>query len=195
MTVTYRALGEGELHRYHEYGDEPRSGVGVRSRPFDEEGYRPDWVWIAESGASGASGASSAGGGRTIARAALWGPDGATYPWTVDRFDPGTGPDRVEVGAELLRRAYAALANPDGSRPDYHLLLPADWRERDDARADAEDRIHAAEAAGLTHFVERVNVVWTPADGLPPRPGRLRFTPAAADPDATRRALAGICTD
>jgi RimJ/RimL family protein N-acetyltransferase len=130
-----------------------------------------------------------------IARAAFWGPDDAAHPWSVDRFDPGTGPDRVEVGTELLRRAYTALAKDDKNRPDYHLMLPADWRERPDARADAEDRIAAAEAVGLTHFVERVNVRWTPADGLPPRPGRLRFTPAADDPDATRRALAGICTD
>src|SRR5262245_13204343 len=102
MTVIHRALGEGELHRYHEYGEEPRSGVGVRSRTFDEEGYRPDWVWIAERE------------GHVIARVAFWGPDDAAHPWTVDRFDPGTGPDRVAVGAGLLRRAYAALANPDG---------------------------------------------------------------------------------
>jgi ribosomal protein S18 acetylase RimI-like enzyme len=182
MTVTYRALGEGELHRYHEYGAQPRSGVGVRRRTFDEEGYRPDWVWVAERG------------GRVVARAAFWGPDDAARPWSLDRFDPGTGPDRVEVGTELLRRAYEALAHGD-SRPNYHLFLPADWRERPDARADAEDRIEAAEAVGLRQFVERINVQWTPDDGLPPRPGRLRFTPAATDPGATRQVLGAICTD
>jgi len=181
MTM-FRALREGELHRYDEYGDEPASGVGIRARPFDEEGYRPEWVWVAERG------------DRVVARAAFWGPPDADRPWQLDRFDPGTGPDRVEVGAELLRRAYAELATGE-ERPSYPMILPADWRDRPDATADAEDRIGAAQRAGLSLFVERISVQWTPADGLPPRPGRLRFVPAAEDPDATRDVLGRICTD
>jgi hypothetical protein len=195
MTTTFRALGEGELHRYDEYGDAPASGVGARSPSFADEvaagGYRPEWTWVAERG------------GRVIARAVFWGPAGEAHPWSLDRFDPGTGPDRVEVGADLLRRAYEALAlahytaapHAEGGRPDYHLMLPPDWRERPDARADAEDRIEAATRAGLTFFVERINLEWTPDDGLPARPGRLRFAPAAEDPDTTRDVLGRICTD
>ena len=82
--TTSRALGEGELHRYHEYGDGPASGVGVRERPFDAGDYRPEWVWIAER---------------------------------------------------------------DSRVPSYPLILPADWRDRPDATADAEDRIAAARAS------------------------------------------------
>jgi ribosomal protein S18 acetylase RimI-like enzyme len=193
--TTYRALGEGELHLYEEYGDEPASGVGARSPSFDAEvaagGYRPEWTWIAERD------------GRVVARAAFWGPAGEAHPWSLDRFDPGTDTDRVEVGAELVRRAYERLAprgyaaapHGEGARPDYHLMLPPDWRERPDARADAEDRIEAVRRAGLEFFVERINFRWTPDDGLPARPGRLRFAPAAEDPDATRDVLARICTD
>jgi RimJ/RimL family protein N-acetyltransferase len=188
---TFRPLRAGELPRWHDYGPMPASGVGARTISFEKDSYRPDWVWIAERD------------GAVVARVAFWGPDGAQHPWTVDRFDPGTGPDRVDVGAELLRRSYAALVPPDytamphpaGGRPDYHLMLPADWRERPDAYADATDRITAAERAGLVAFVERVNFRWTPAAGLPPRPGRLRFVPAAEAPDVTRDVLREICHD
>jgi RimJ/RimL family protein N-acetyltransferase len=181
--TTYRALAEGESHRYHAYGEASASGVGARLTSFDEEGYRPGWVWIAERD------------GRVVARAAFWGPADAERPWQVDRFDPGTGPDRVEVGAELLRRAYAALSPADGDRPPYQLRLPVDWRDRPDARADAEDRIAAARSAGLVPFVERISVTWKPAYGLPPRPGRLRFQPGAEDADTVRDVLGRICTD
>jgi RimJ/RimL family protein N-acetyltransferase len=188
---TFRPLRAGELSRWHDYRPVPASGVGERSRTFDDEGYRPEWVWIAERD------------GDVVARAAFWGPDEAPFPWCVDRFDPGTGPDRIEVGAELLRRSYAALVppgyttppNPAGGRPDYHLMLPADWRDRPDAHADATDRIAAAQRAGLTFFVERINVRWTADAGLPPRPGRLRFVPAAQEPDVLRDVLALLCSD
>jgi RimJ/RimL family protein N-acetyltransferase len=52
-----------------------------------------------------------------------------------------------------------------------------------------------ARGVGLTLFVERINVRWTPDSDLPPRPGRLRFTPAAEDPATTRDVLGRICTD
>ena len=45
MTI-FRALGEGELYRYADYGDGPASGVGVRARSFDEDGYRPSGATI-----------------------------------------------------------------------------------------------------------------------------------------------------
>jgi ribosomal protein S18 acetylase RimI-like enzyme len=178
-TTIYRPLTSADEYPLFSTYPAPASGVGARSRTFDEyvaEGdYRPERVWIAERD------------GAVIARAAFWAPEDSPVPWGVDYFDPGTGPDRVEVGAALLRAAYAALVPPDYSapphpeagRPDYHLFLPSDWAERPDARADAADRIAAAESAGLTRFVERLNLRWTAADGLPPRSTRLRFEPAA----------------
>jgi RimJ/RimL family protein N-acetyltransferase len=178
-TTVYRPLADASEYCLFTSYPETTSGVGARSRTFAEyvaDGdYPPRFVWIAERA------------GRVVARAAFWAPAGSPVPWGLDYFDPGHGPDRVEAGAALLRSAYAALVppdysvppHPDGGRPDYHLFLPADWRDRDDARRDAEDRIAAAELAGLNRSVERLNLRWTLQDGLPPRPGRLRFGPPA----------------
>jgi ribosomal protein S18 acetylase RimI-like enzyme len=176
--IIYRPLAdEGEYPRFAAF-PVPASGVGVRAKTFEElvanGDYRPDWLWLAERD------------GEVVARIAFWAPPGQRHPWSVDYFDLD-GENGVEVGAELMRAAYAALVPPDysvpsqreGGRPDYHLFLPADWNERADARHDAEQRIAAAERFGLMRFVERLNLRWTPADGLPPRSARLHFEPAA----------------
>lgn len=152
--------------------------------------YRPEWIWVALRGAE------------VVARAAFWAPAGFAHPFSLDWFDPGLGRDRVEVGAALLRAAYAAVVRPDyaapphpeGVRPDYQLFLPADWRERPDARADAGDRIAAAERAGLIWSTERLNLRWTPADGLPERSSRLWFAPVTDD-RLVAEVLARVFTD
>ncbi len=173
----FRPLADvGEYPRFAAF-PMPASGVGARSKPIEkylaDGDYEPGRLWVAERD------------GEFIARLAFWAPDGPV-PWSADYFD-FVGDDGVEVGAALMRAAYAALVPPDystpphseGGRPDYHLFLPADWNERADARRDAADRIAAAERAGLVRFVERLNLHWTPDDGLPPRSHRLRFEPAA----------------
>ena len=173
---TYRSLVAGEFHLFNRYVPTSTSGVGARSRTFDEYvaagHYRHDWVWVAQRS------------DEVLARVAFWAPPEYAQPFSVDFFDPGTD---LDVGAELLRAAYAALVTepydmPTGNdRPDYHLFLPADWRDHPDAMADANDRITAAEKAGLRFFVERVNLRWTPERGLPARSTRLRFGPATDD--------------
>ncbi|GIJ53542.1 GNAT family N-acetyltransferase [Virgisporangium aurantiacum] len=184
--TTFHPLTAGETSLFTGFGPASASGVGERRRTVDDELaaglYRPEWLWVAERGSS------------IVARAAFWGPENAAHPWSMIRFDPGTGPDRVEVGAALIGAAYAALA-PATGRPDYILQMPAAWRDLPAARRDVADRRAAAEKAGLNLFVERLNVRWIPEFGLPPRPGRLRFTPAADDPDTTRDVLGRICTD
>jgi RimJ/RimL family protein N-acetyltransferase len=187
-------LQADELDLFNRYPSPPTSGVGARSRSFDEfvacGDYRPEWTWVALRG------------GEVVARAAFWAPPGFAHPFALDWFDPGAGPDRVQVGAALLRAAYAALVTPDyaapphpeGGRPDYQLFLPADWRERPDAHADALDRIMAAERAGLRWSAERLNLRWTPADGLPPRSDRLRFV-AATDDALVVEVLTRVFTD
>jgi hypothetical protein len=187
--TTFRPLTAAELPLFTGFGPPSRSGVGERRRSVDEEiaaGLcRPEWLWIAERGRS------------VVARAAFGAPAGEPFPWSMTRFDPGTGPDRVEVDAALIEAAYTVLApaeyralpHPDGGRPDYTLQMPADWRDRPDARRDVADRRAAAGKAGLGLFVERLNLRWVPEFGLLPRPGRLRFTNAADDPDATRDVL------
>ncbi|WP_406318319.1 GNAT family N-acetyltransferase [Streptosporangium sp. NBC_01639] len=172
--LLFRPLAAGEFDLFHSYGPRPASGVGARTLPFEELGYRPEWLWVALRG------------DEVVARAAFWGPPGSEHPFSLDWFDPGTGADRIEVGAALLRAAYAALVTPGystpvGARPDFHLFLPADWNERPDAVADVADRVEAAEKAGLRPFVERLNLRWIPEYGLPPRSTRLTFTPATDD--------------
>jgi hypothetical protein len=176
--LIYRPLADSSEFALFTSFPEPTSGVGARSRTFAEyvaDGdYLPERVWIAERD------------GAVVARAAFWTPPGSAVPDSVDYFDFGPGPEGVEIGATLLRAAYPVMAppgyssprHPVGGRPDYHLFLPADWRERPDARRDAEARIAAAELAGLNRLVERLNLRWTPDCGLPDRPGRLRFEPA-----------------
>ncbi|MFC4058179.1 GNAT family N-acetyltransferase [Planomonospora corallina] len=173
--LIFRPLGADELDLFLGHGSTPASGVGARTLPFEQLGYhRLDWLWIALRGDT------------VVARAAFWGPERSPHPYCVDWFDPGTGPDRIEVGAALLRAAYDVLApagysTPVGDRPEYLLFLPGDWRDRPDALADATDRITAAERAGLRQKVERLNLRWEPGYGLPPRSTRLTFTPAADD--------------
>ncbi|WP_433373936.1 GNAT family N-acetyltransferase [Streptosporangium sp. CA-115845] len=172
--LRFRPLDADEFDLFHRYGALPASGVGARNLPFDKLGYRSGWVWVALRG------------DEVVARAGFWGPPGSEHPFSLDWFDPGFGPDRVEVGAALLRAAYTALvtpgyATPSGTRPDYHLFLPAGWREQPEAFADASDRIAAAERAGLRQSVERLNLRWLPEYGLPPRPARLTFAPADDD--------------
>nr|BFE86945.1 GNAT family N-acetyltransferase [Planobispora longispora] len=172
--LIFRPLDADEFDVFHRYATPPTSGVGARTLTFEELGYRSGRVWVALRG------------DEAVARAAFWGPDDFDHPFSLDWFDPGTGPDGIEAGAALLRAAYAALVTPDyatpiGDRPDYHLFLPADWRERPDARADAEARIAAAEKAGLSVRVERLNLRWAPEYGLPPRSTRLTFAPATDD--------------
>lgn len=168
--LLFRPLEAGEFELFHRYGPLPASGVGARTLPFDELDYRPGWVWVALRG------------DEVVVRAGFWGPRSAERPFSLDWFDPGLGPDRIEVGAALLRAAYAALVPPgQATRPDYHLFLPGDWHERPDAVADATDRIRAAEQAGLRRSVERLNLRWLPEYGLPPRSTRLTFTPADDD--------------
>lgn len=189
--VLIRRLTTGEFDLFDSL-PMPTSGVGARSRTFAElaaDGqYREDWAWIALRGDT------------VVARAAFWGPPDAAQPYSVDFFDLVAGPDGVEAAAELLRTAYQETVPGDyhvptgNDRPDYHLFLPADWCEHPDAVADCEDRAAAAEKAGLRLFVERINVRWTLADGLPPRSTRLRFGPATDD-DLVARVLADLCQD
>ncbi|MFD1940288.1 GNAT family N-acetyltransferase [Nonomuraea mangrovi] len=173
--LVFRALAdEREFPLFDRITTLPTSGVGERSRTFADlaaDGdYRPAWVWIALRG------------DEIVGRASFWGPPDAEHPWALDFFDF----DTVETGAALLEAAYAALVTPGyhspiGRRPEYNLFLPADWRERPDAKADADARIKAAETAGLDFHVERLNLRWEREYGLPPRSTRLTFSPVTDD--------------
>lgn len=174
--LIFRALtDESEFPLFDTITTLPASGVGKRMRTFAElaaDGeYQPHWVWIAQRD------------GQVVARASFWAPKGFEHPFSLDYFDF----ESVETGVGLLKAAYEALVTPGyhvpmgHSRPEYNLFLPADWRERPEALAEAGDRIRAAELAGLVFDVERFNLRWEPDYGLPPRPTRLAFSPVDDD--------------
>jgi RimJ/RimL family protein N-acetyltransferase len=58
---------------------------------------------------------------------------------------------------------------------EYCLALPARWREDPVTLEAGQARVDVALTAGMTPLVERYHYTWTPADGIPARPGRLEF--------------------
>lgn len=145
------------------------ASTGRDYRAFVSAGqYRPEWTWVALRG------------GQVAARAAWWGGPGDDEPLALDWFDVGGD---LEAGAALLRAAPFHC--------EYCLLLPPGWREQPPVRQAAQSRITAAERAGMRLLVERLHYTWTPAAGLPDRPGRLVFRPEPDD-DAILRVLRQI---
>ncbi|NWF29292.1 GNAT family N-acetyltransferase [Streptomyces sp. PKU-EA00015] len=121
--------------------------------------HRPDWKRIALRD------------GKVVARGAWWGGPGDETPVNINWFDVAAGEE--EAGAELLRTAPFQV--------ELELNLPAGWRDDPVARPAAEARVRAAKAAGYEVLVERFMYRWTPAHGLPERPGRLTFRPEPDD--------------
>ncbi|MEV7083181.1 GNAT family N-acetyltransferase [Streptomyces sp. NPDC093516] len=120
--------------------------------------HRPDWKRVALRD------------GRVVARGAWWGGPHDTEPLNVNWFD--VAPGEEEAGAALLRSAPWQV--------ELELNAPAGWRDDPALRDAAEARITAARKAGYELLVERLLYRWTPALGLPERPGRLEFR---AEPD------------
>lgn len=137
--------------------------------------YRPEWTWIAEDDA----------GGPPLAVATWWGWPGSQHPASLDGLfaaESLPAAERASVGAGLLITAQEAYTRAGAaSPPDFHIFLPAKWRSRPDAVAALAWREQAARQAGLSHALERLRYVWTPDDGLPDRPERLRFRPEPDD--------------
>lgn len=150
--------------------------------------YRPERVWIAEDD------------GVPRAVAAWWGAPGQDAPAVLDTLhvphSEGAGEARAALAAGLLSAAHTAFAAQGRpTPPEYHVLLPPDWRARPDAVAALAWRREAASRAGLTSALERLRYEWTRETGGVPRPsGRLRFCPEPDDEvfvDLFRRVLDG----
>jgi RimJ/RimL family protein N-acetyltransferase len=141
--------------------------------------YQTGWIWIAAKTDEGVADAPPTAVG------IWWGPPGQDRPAALDalvvaeHIGPG---DRVELAAGLLTAAHRAFAQAGLNRPpDFHLFVPADWRDRPDATAAVAWRREAALRAGLSVELERLRFEWTPNAGLPARGRRLAFEPEADD--------------
>jgi len=125
----------------------------------------PEWMWVALRD------------DRLVARVAWWGrPDDGPFILDVLDFDDDSA-DRVDVGAELLRTAMAAVIPADDRPPGYVRMVPPDWRENAGTRRVVEDRMTVLERAGAHPFVERLRFDWYPGTPLPDPAGRLLFRP------------------
>ncbi|MFJ6080142.1 GNAT family N-acetyltransferase [Streptomyces sp. NPDC092369] len=151
--LVIRALDERDAHLFDTLPDPLDNRAAHRLTV-----HRPDWKRVALRD------------GVVVARAAWWGGPDDAEPLNVNWFDVAEGEE--EAGAELLRTAPWQVG--------LELNLPGTWREDPRLRAAAEARFTAVRAAGYELLVERFLYRWTPADGLPERPGRLVFR---AEPD------------
>jgi RimJ/RimL family protein N-acetyltransferase len=172
--MTIRPLAAGELHLFDTlvlggpaFGPPGRNFLATAA----DHHYRPEWTWVAQRG------------DRVVARAAWWGGPDDAHPVALDWFDLGPDDDRIAVGARLLQRAHdsGAVHTADGTQADFHLFLPPDAHERPEIRAAVQERVAAAEKAGLRPFVERLRFEWDRSAGVPASSGRLRFGPAPED--------------
>jgi GNAT superfamily N-acetyltransferase len=153
--------------------------------------YRPEWTWIAGQPASDGQHDDHDGHGQhdghgsdgALAAGIWWGHPGQAAPETLDGLfarDDLPREDRPAVAAELIAAAHRAFAAAGGPVPDFHLMLPGDWRGKHDVVTALTWRWEAAARAGLTEELERLRFEWTKAAGLPASSGRLTFR---AEPD------------
>ncbi|MFF6995441.1 GNAT family N-acetyltransferase [Streptomyces sp. NPDC008313] len=129
---------------------------------------RPEWMWVALRD------------DRPLARVAWWCRPGSDTPLILDVLDiedSTSAPDRVDIGARLLRTAMTATL-PNGSRPpEYSRFVPPDWRENAVTRQAIEDRTAVVERTGGRLFVERLRLEWRPEAPVGEPTGRLAFRP------------------
>lgn len=155
--LVVRPLVAGEEHLFLSLADPALVGFQSVGRDYREllalHQYRPEWTWVALRG------------GTVVARAAWWGGPDDEKPVALDWLDFAPGEDDAAV--QILRTAAIPV--------EYCLLLPPGWQDDPAVRAAGESRVDVAKRAGMKPFVQRLRYAWTPADGLPPRPGRLRF--------------------
>ncbi len=95
--------------------------------------YRPEWTWVARDGAAqgGVSTAGGTGDGPVLAGGIWWGWSGEAAPGTLDGlFTHGSlsTQERAMTGGALIAAAHRAFAAAGGTTPDFHVIVPGDWR-------------------------------------------------------------------
>src|SRR5260221_8209763 len=133
--------------------------------------YRAEWTWIAEE--AGEEDTSNP----PVAVAIWWGRPQDSLPSALDGLVAAAqegSADRIMLAAALLTAAHQAYARAGADRPpDYHIFLPADWQDRQDAIAEVGWRREAAPPTRLTLALARLRHPREPGPRLPPGPPRL----------------------
>jgi RimJ/RimL family protein N-acetyltransferase len=159
--LVIRSLAAGDEHLFDAY-DGPVFG-GPIGRTYRElagkNEYRPEWTWVALRD------------GAVIARAAWWAGPEDKEPEALDWLDLRDGDQDAAV----------ALLEAAPYHCEYGLRLPPNWRADPELSDIARIRMDAVIAAGWKPLVERYWYRWTPARGLPARPGRLDYRPEPDD--------------
>ncbi|GLZ80953.1 hypothetical protein Afil01_57600 [Actinorhabdospora filicis] len=169
-SLSIRALTPDTLHLFHAYPHSSHPSVGREasqdySALLAQGKVRPEWTFVAVRDDV------------VIARAAFFGRPDSVAPLALDWFELGDSADRVAVGTLLAAHAYAAVGRGGMGEPEFNLLMPPDWRSRDDIAGEIADRCAAIENAGLVVAQQRFGFRWEPSDGLPARSVRLTFVP------------------
>ncbi|MFJ2739884.1 GNAT family N-acetyltransferase [Streptomyces sp. NPDC087440] len=167
MSVIFRPLaGPEELDLFcklsytldHELADDLAEGRRL-----------PSWMWVAVRE------------DRVLARISWWTGTKGDTPQALDFFDLDDTldePERSEVGAELLRRAAAAVLPQDVTQwPEYGRYVPGDWHDNAADRDAVEARMNILQASGARLLVERLRLEWRPGTPVAEPTGRLVFRP------------------
>ena len=112
-------------------------------------------------------------GSTIVARGLWWGRQDSERPLTLDCLHvlPGFS-NRAALATELMVRAHGKF----DSRPDYQLTVPTNAPDRNPG---VEWRSRAAQAAGLSREVKRLQYEWRPTDEVQAGSGRLVFRPGS----------------
>jgi GNAT superfamily N-acetyltransferase len=127
---------------------------------------RPEWMWVALRG------------DQLVARLAWWGRKDGNAPQVLDVFDVGDAPERVEMGARLLRVATEQVIPNGAGQPEYSRFVSPGWRDDVVAREAVEDRMTALAQTGAHLLVERLRLEWRPPTPVGSSRVRLSFRPA-----------------
>ena len=136
-------------------------------KTWEDRTRRPGWTFLAQRD------------GALVGRAVWWGWASSEQPILTDTLDLADsltdGFERLAVGTALAAAGFAALVPPGQDRLVI-CWVPAGWRSAPEAPAILE-KLAMWTGAGARLLVERLDLLWTRGDPVPPRSDQLEFRP------------------